>query len=417
MMKKQRLMLIVVCLGFVDRFGASATKASAAQSRVKQLEKMKQQGLLDAPATSHTSRFRPTLILPDAPKAVGETLLSLQNAKVGWDSSLPLVSNIDLDITKGMKLWLRGPNGCGKSTILAALRGTLELLEGTRTENPQLRYESSDTLLCSALRLCNLSHAILYTCSLGIFTQDLAQELDVNARAVDLVLEHAREGDITITEQDARGIMGRLGLSDEKPLRQVGDLSGGEKARVALSMFGLKPNNLLILDEPSNHLDVECIQALSQALSEWEGTVVIVSHDKSFCETIGFTHVGTVENGSYTMEERSLRPSDWSQFDEESGSESTSDNVASVSKEQQQLDRKLQKQAYNAPKRIQKLEQLMEELEIKVASIEDEMIANGSNVKKLMELTQEKETLDAKIEDYMQEWEQLEELLLSVSAS
>ena len=96
--------------------------------------------------------------------------------------------------------------------------------------------------------------------SLGVFTQDLAQELDASARAIDLVTAHAREGkhgDITISDQDARGVMGRLGLSGDKPLRKVGELSGGEKARVALSMFALKASNVLMLDEPSNHLDVE----------------------------------------------------------------------------------------------------------------------------------------------------------------
>ena len=126
--------------GFVDRFGASATKASAAQSRVKQLDKMKQQGLLDTPVNTRVTRFRPELVLPDPPRAVGESLLSLHNANVGW-SGLPLVSNIDLDIQKGMKILLRGKNGAGKSSILAALRGNLGLLNGTRTENSQLRYE------------------------------------------------------------------------------------------------------------------------------------------------------------------------------------------------------------------------------------------------------------------------------------
>ena len=89
---------------------------------------------------------------------------------------------------------------------------------------------------------------------LGVFTQDLAQELDTMARAVDLVTAHAREGkfgDITISDQDARNVMGRLGLGGEKPLRLVGSLSGGEKARVALSMFALKASNLLLLDEVS----------------------------------------------------------------------------------------------------------------------------------------------------------------------
>jgi ATPase subunit of ABC transporter with duplicated ATPase domains len=92
-------------------------------------------------------------------------------------------------------------------------------------------------------------------CSLAYFTQDLAQQLDPTARAVDLVTAYAREGphgDITVSDQDARGVMGRLGLSGDKPLRKISDLSGGEKARVALSMFAQKPSNVILLDEPSN---------------------------------------------------------------------------------------------------------------------------------------------------------------------
>lgn len=251
-----------------------------------------------------------------------------------------------------------------------------------------------------------------------MFTQDLAQELDVNARAVDLVLQHAREGNTQLSEQEARSCMGRLGLSGEKPLRLIGDLSGGEKARVALSMFGLKPHNLLILDEPSNHLDQECIQALSEALREWEGTILIVSHDQAFCSSLGdFTHVATVSHGKFVLEERSLRSSDWSQFEASSDESSADVNGDSSSQlEAGQLDRKLQKQAYNAPKRIEKLEKLMEELEIKMGGVDEEMLKHGSNVEKLMELTQERTSLEAKIEEYMQEWEELEELLLKVAA-
>ncbi len=95
---------------------------------------------------------------------------------------------------------------------------------------------------------------------LGYFTQDLAQQLDPTARAVDLVTAYAREGkdgDITVSDEAARGVMGRLGLSGDKPLRKIAELSGGEKARVALSMFALKASNVICLDEPSNHLDIE----------------------------------------------------------------------------------------------------------------------------------------------------------------
>lgn len=211
MEKKEKLQ------GFVDKYGASATKASAAQSRVKQIEKMEREGLLDAPPEAiMQERFKPRLVLPDPPKSMGETLLSLENAQIGYTE--PLVSNINFDIQRGQKILIRGPNGSGKSTILQSLRGTLPLLSGNRVENESLR--------------------------LGVFTQDLAQELDVSARAVDLVTAYAREGphgDITISDKDARTVMGGLGLQGEKSLRKIEQLSGGEKARVALAMFALKP--------------------------------------------------------------------------------------------------------------------------------------------------------------------------------
>ena len=249
---------------FVDKFGASATKAASAQSRVKMIEKMRREGKLDPPPMGVVeTRWKPSLVLPDPPKGIGEKLLVLKKASIGYgDGSPPILEGIDLVVNRGIKLILRGPNGAGKSTLLAALRGKLPLLAGERIENDRLR--------------------------LGVFTQDLAQELDVERRAMDLVTDYARggpDGDITISNQDARGVMGRLGLSDEKPLRKVGELSGGEKARVALSMFALKASNLLLLDEvcvspispldmlsltdynftplspyyhqPSNHLDIE----------------------------------------------------------------------------------------------------------------------------------------------------------------
>ena len=97
--------------GFVDRFGASATKASAAQSRVKQLEKMERQGLLDEPDEAIVvERFKPTLILPEPPRAIGDSLLGLKGAAVGYDEK-PLVDNVNFDIVRGMKVLIRGPNG------------------------------------------------------------------------------------------------------------------------------------------------------------------------------------------------------------------------------------------------------------------------------------------------------------------
>lgn len=282
---------------FIDKFSAG-TKSKSAQSRVKSLEKMKREGKLDPPPVSIVSNTRiPHLSLPPPPKPYGENLLVLKDATIGYSNDEPLLKNINLKIPRGMKLLLRGPNGAGKSTLLKALRGNVEsmLLEGTRTENQQLH--------------------------LGVFTQDLAQELDKEARAVDLVTSYARTGvdsDITVSDESARGVMGGLGLGGEKPLRQIKALSGGEKARVALSMFALKASNLLMLDEPSNHLDVGCIQGLANALSGWggeDGSIVVISHDREFCEKVGFTHVGTVNEGKLVLEQRPLQDTDWVQYD------------------------------------------------------------------------------------------------------
>jgi ATPase subunit of ABC transporter with duplicated ATPase domains len=125
----------------------------------------------------------------------------------------------------------------GKSTLLSALSGRLVPTEGTRTEGDGLE--------------------------LGVFTQDLAQDLDQDSIATDIVTLKVRQKDPTISDETARRALGALGLTGEKSLRKVGHLSGGEKARVALASFVLIPHNLLLLDEPSNHLDVTTLKVVT----------------------------------------------------------------------------------------------------------------------------------------------------------
>eukprot|EP00560_Eucampia_antarctica_P008067 CAMPEP_0197825904 /NCGR_PEP_ID=MMETSP1437-20131217/2934_1 /TAXON_ID=49252 ORGANISM="Eucampia antarctica, Strain CCMP1452" /NCGR_SAMPLE_ID=MMETSP1437 /ASSEMBLY_ACC=CAM_ASM_001096 /LENGTH=750 /DNA_ID=CAMNT_0043426119 /DNA_START=199 /DNA_END=2452 /DNA_ORIENTATION=+ len=399
---------------YIDRFGASATKASSAQSRLKALERMKKEGKLVPPPTAYTDvaddnaaqQWKPSLVLPEPPKSIGDVLVGVKNANIGYTTTAPnddndettqtstcLLSNINLEVTRGMKLWLRGPNGAGKSTLLASLRGTLPLLSGERLENDLLQ--------------------------LGVFTQDLAQELDTSKRAIDLVTSYARNGengDTFISDQTARSVMGRLGLSNEKPLAQVGSLSGGEKARVALSMFALKPSNILLLDEPSNHLDVECIEALSNALQNWggkHGALVVISHDQAFCESLEFTHVGTVEDGKVVLEQRNARSNDWKIRSLAAGqsSSSTQNEVEELTVEQKEEVKAKRKLVFNAPKRIAKLEQLIEKSELIIASIDDEMMTVGNDVEELMDLTQKREEEQTKVDQMMQEWEELEELI------
>jgi len=162
------------------------------------------------------------------------------------------------------------------------------------------------------------------------------------------------------------------------------------------------------------------VEALGEALRDWgdkTGALVVVSHDRSFCEKIAFTHVATVCDGQLTIEQRNARHNDWNIGDlsaqPTTETESSFDNTrTSLSKE---VDSKLRKQAYNAPKRIAELESLIEKAEEKIVALDEEMLSHGSDVGKLVDLTKEKETFEAQVVEYMEEWEDLEELLAQVA--
>lgn len=184
----------------------------------------------------------------------------------------------------------------------------------------------------------------------------------------------------------------------------------------------------------SNHLDAACVEALSDALSVWgdnKGAIVVVSHDRHFCDKITFTHVATVQDGKFTLEEREVRASDWfvagmsaatsvgSTTDVASSQNSASSDGNSAttasSKPKKELDPKLRKAAYNAPKRIQKLEGMIADAEGQIATLDENMLQHGKDVEKLVEWNQKKQKLQEKIETYMAEWNELEELLAKVA--
>lgn len=274
--------------------------------------------------------------------------------------------------------------------------------------------------------------------SAGVFSQDLAQQLDKDSVALDIVMEYARTGEygnIQISDEQGRSVMGRLGLSGDKPLRKISALSGGEKARVALSMFSLKANNLVMLDEPSNHLDVECIEALGEALSKWgkieggsgsrtagDGAIIVVSHDRTFCETVGFTHVGTVKDKQLIIEERDLRDSDWDVYALEADDietvslPSAPEKPVELTPEQKALANQRRKDLMNAPKRIKRLEADIEKCNVKISALDKDMFEVGNDVGKLTDLSKEKQKEEAKVEKMEEEWMKLEELLASEEA-
>jgi len=324
---------------------------------------------------------------------------------------------------------VRGPNGAGKSTLLSALSGKLAPTRGTRTEGDGL--------------------------ALGVFTQDLAQDLDQEALATEVVTRKVREKDPTISDETARKALGALGLTGEKSLRKVGHLSGGEKARVALASFVLIPHNLLLLDEPSNHLDVTTLKVLTAALREFAGSVVVISHDRMFLEELDPTHVVTVRDGRVDCQCRGLREDDWndpidSRSSEEkfaavntraaslstsfrgSGSSTSASaiqkavtdmtsNKSSVKSrkiieevvvvETGKTDDELRKMALNAPKRIKKIENSLEKHESDMQVIDDSMIEFGRDRGKLYDLQKSKNELQVKIDKLYAEYEELIELV------
>lgn len=176
-------------------------------------------------------------------------------------------------------------------------------------------------------------------------------------------------------------------------------------------------------DEPSNHLDQECIEALGDSLSNWggkDGSVVVVSHDRAFCEQVGFTHVGTVKDGKLTIEERGLKDSDWETYDISStpltGDIDSVEAVIELTPEEKSEQDRKRKMAFNAPKRIEKIEGLIEQSEAKIIEYDDEMMKVGNDVEKLMALTDKKTKEEETVASLMEEWEELEEVIAEMAS-
>ena len=169
----------------------------------------------------------------------------------------------------------------------------------------------------------------------------------------------------------------------------------------------------------SNHLDVECIEALGEALSSWggkDGSVVVVSHDRAFAQQIGFTHVGTVKDGGLVIEERGLNDKDWERYDIASTSgDGSSDTDASSAVEDKAEQEKKRKLAFNAPKRIKKIEDMIEQSELKIAEYDEKMMDIGNDLEKLMEMTELKTKEEENVASLMEEWEMLESVIDEVS--
>lgn len=245
---------------FIDRFKAKATKAKQAQSRVKALERMEKIAPVLASA-DFTFEFKEPANLPNP-------MLAITDASFGYrsedGSETTILRHVNRSVLAGQRIGILGANGQGKSTLVKTIARTMAPLSGTLTEGKGL--------------------------SIGYFAQ---QELDV-LRPGDNPLEHmvrlARElgaqAQEPSREQDLRNFLGSFNFSGDMVHQAVGTMSGGEKARLVLAMIVWQRPNLLLLDEPTNHLDLATREALSMALNEFEGTVMLVSHDRALLRAV-----------------------------------------------------------------------------------------------------------------------------------
>ncbi|MCC6716011.1 MAG: ATP-binding cassette domain-containing protein [Gammaproteobacteria bacterium] len=232
---------------FVDRFRAKATKARQAQSRLKALARME----LLAPAHADSPfgfGFFP-------PRKLPTPLLQLEEVGVGYGDDVA-VQDIRLSLAPGDRIGLLGPNGAGKSTLIKTLAGELQPLSGARLPAQDLHV--------------------------GYFAQHQLEQLNPALTP----LAHLQRLDPKATEQDLRNFLGGFGFHGDQALGDVSVFSGGERARLVLALLVHRRPNLLLLDEPTNHLDLEMRHALSVALQEFEGAMVVISHDRYMLRTV-----------------------------------------------------------------------------------------------------------------------------------
>lgn len=368
---------------FVNRFRAKASKAAQVQSRIKMLEKM--EDIEEVDVIQSRGRIR----LPPPPHC-GIEIIRLENAGLTYDGSRWILRGLDLAIQRGEKTALVGHNGLGKTTLLRLLAGALPMTEGKR----ELGYKVVP----------------------GYQTQDFADAMSEN----DTVLQAVRRVAPDVLEKDLRGTLGGFGFSGEAIDKTVGVLSGGEKIRLAFARLLVKPPNLLLLDEPTTHLDIHAREALEDALKEYQGTLLFVSHDVEFVRKVATSIIEMRPPGIVRY------PGDYDYFkqkvaEEKSATNTTANrNVANVVSKSKASKRERAEfiQETNARKRV--LEKVIKQAEENIAKLEAEQhtLANsmdgGGAGLSFSEINQRLSSIPDEITAATKAWEQaaleLEEL-------
>ncbi|MDP0071929.1 ABC transporter ATP-binding protein [Glaesserella parasuis] len=370
---------------FIDRFKAKATKAKQAQSRVKALEKME----LIAPAYADSPfsfEFREPLSLPNP-------LLMMEKVSVGYGERTVLQS-VKLNLVPGSRIGLLGRNGAGKSTLIKLLAG-------------EIQAQSGHTQLAKGVQL-------------GYFAQHQLDTLRADESALWHLARLAQEK----TEQELRNYLGGFAFHSDKVKQAVSSFSGGEKARLVLALIVWQRPNLLLLDEPTNHLDLDMRQALTEALTQYEGSLVIVSHDRhllrSTVNEFYLVHDGKVEefNGDLEDYQKWLNELNAQLECAKKADNSTAcnnENSAVNRKEQKRQEAELRQQAAPLRKKLTQLEKELEKLTASLTTLEETLaspeIYDAENKAKLTDILAKQVATKKQLEEVEMEWLEVQEQL------
>ena len=363
---------------YVTRFRAKATKAKQAQSRLKALERMQVIGPAHVDSPFHFSLFEP--------EKVPNSLMHMEKVSAGYDGE-NILKDVDFQLLPGDRIGLLGPNGAGKSTLIKVLAN-------------QLKTQSGEYHIAKETKI-------------GYFAQHQLEQLQDEHTPI----EHLQQIDKNARESDIRNYLGRFGFSNDMALSVIKNFSGGEKSRLVLAMLIYKKPNLLLLDEPTNHLDLEMRQALAEALQEFSGAMVIVSHDRYLlsvtCDKLLLVNQKKVSEFHLSLEEY---PKWLSEHNSEKSETSNSDDKRSVSnKDRKRIEAEKRKRTQPLRKKIEKLESEMERLSVQMKEINHTLsesdIYAENNKQKLQQLLLDKADCEKTHENSENEWLALTEEL------
>ena len=356
---------------FIQRNIARASTTKRAQSRRKMLEKM---NFIEKPIENEKSAKFSFQI----DRQSGNEVLHVQDVTIGYEQT-PISRGISFNIYKGDSIALVGPNGIGKSTLLKSIVNKLNIIDG------HIQFGTNVTI--------------------GYYDQEQA-----NLTTNKTVLNELWDDYPDKTEKEIRTVLGNFLFSGDDVLKTVADLSGGERARLSLAKLMMKNANFLILDEPTNHLDIESKEVLENALIDYPGTILFVSHDRYFINRIASKVIELSDHGvkeflgdyDYYVEKKI----ELNELNELSSKNNTETNV----KKDYEKEKQSKKMDRQRKRRIEEIQKLTEEIEEKIQKNEEWMYApeNASDHEKLAMLSQENEELENQLNALLDEWAELE---------